>query len=79
MNTLTEEEINQIKECFDKIINTINNILDTVIETISNIFEELKNFLNKDCLIIKKKRKGNRIISYFIKEKLYKLLLSYQN
>lgn len=79
MNTLTEEEINQIKECFDKIINTINNILDTVIETISNIFEELKNFLNKDCLIVKKKRKGNRIISCFIKEKLYKLLLSYQN
>lgn len=79
MNMLTDEEINQIKDCFVETIHTIIDIFDSIIETIANIFEELKNFLNKDCLIIKKKRKGNRIISYFIREKLYKLLLSYQN
>lgn len=79
MNILPAEEINQIKECFDKIINTINNILDAVIETISNLFEKLKELLNEEYLIIKRKRKGNRIIPYFIKEKLYKLLLSYRN
>ena len=75
MNLLDNGQINEISECFDKIINTFNNVFESIIETISSILEELKELLE----VIKKKRKGRRIISYIIKKKLYKLILLYKN
>lgn len=68
MNILTDEEINQIKDSFDYVIHTFNNIFDSIINTISNILKELKELLDKNCLIIKRKRKGKRFITYIIKK-----------
>lgn len=79
MNTLTDEQINQISEVFNQKINSFKHILDAIIDVVSEIFEWLRTIFDEDILIIRRKRKGKRMITYFIKEKLYKLILSYKD
>lgn len=71
----TEEQIETIKQTVEQVIEVIKNIWEQIKEIIVNIYESLHELFDKDVLITRKKKKGKRYITKFMKIKFYKLLM----
>lgn len=78
---LTNEQLEMLHQFEDVMLSIVNElaeifkrIYEAIKETVINIWERLHELLDKDVLIVKRKRKGNRYIVTFVKKKLYKIL-----
>lgn len=68
---LTEEQLEIIKENLKIITETFKAIIEKIAEFVYCVFEWIKEVLNTEITIVRRKKKGKRYIHSIRREKLY--------